>query len=96
MRNYLLILLLAVPFIAYADSAQERALLSTLEKELVFLESKIKEAQRLSSKEARFRFDYQALKNDIAKIKGGISRYLNRPLREPRQLGDIEPVKGGY
>ena len=96
MRNYLIILLLAIPTHALANDAQERALLDAIQKEIVFLESKLSEAQGLRGKNQRYYFDYKMLKNDLSKIRGGIINYLDRPLREPRQSETIKPVIGNY
>ncbi len=70
----------------------ELAALTRLEHELVLLEPTVREAER-GSNHARYQFDYDALRLDLARIRQGIREYRSGELSQPRE---IEPLNGDY
>lgn len=84
-------LLLAAP--AQADRDGEREALARLVHELATLEPLIREAEVQADPDARIRFQYDWLHQDLARIRLGIREHLNAPHSEPRP---VEPLRGDY
>ncbi|AHK80117.1 conjugal transfer protein [Ectothiorhodospira haloalkaliphila] len=90
----LIILSLALPAHAGAVSPDaERAHLAQLASELASLESLIDEAERHADPDARIRFQYLWLRQDLDRVKQGIREHLQAPRAEPRQ---VPPLRGDY
>ncbi len=70
----------------------ELAALTRLDRELALLEPTVVEAERASN-QARYQFDYQALRLDLDRIRQGIREYRAGELSQPRE---IEPLDGDY
>ena len=90
--NLLLCLTLASEA-ACADAENEREALARLAHELTALEPLIREAEAQANHNARIRFQYDWLRQDLARIRMGIQEHINAPHAEPRK---IEPLRGDY
>ena len=80
-------------FPAWADAEGEREMLARLAHELAALEPLIARAETQAPPEARIRFRYDWLRQDLAKVRGGIEEHLGTPREEPRSL---PPLRGDY
>ena len=76
-----------------ADTELENESLARIVQVLDSLTPIIDEAQRQADNNSRIQFQYDALRSDINKIKGGIEQKLNPPALEPRI---IAPIQGDY
>lgn len=78
---------------ANADLESEREALARLAHELKAIGPLIHEAEQQADPTNRIKFQYNWLKQDLAKVTQGIEGYLNNPRAEPRQ---VEPLQGDY
>lgn len=78
---------------AWADDDGERAALTRLVHEIEALEPLIAEAQARSNPDARIKFHYGWLRNDLAKVKLGVREHIEHPRSEPRTF---PPLEGDY
>ena len=83
---------LPVPF-AVADADGEREVLARIAHELEATESLIAEAESQANPEARIRFQYDWLRQDLERIRLGIQEYIDAPRAEPRTF---PPLRGDY
>jgi len=67
--------------------------LARLIHEISALELLIDEAEAQSSPDARIRFQYDWLRQDLEKIRRGIEDHLEAPRAEPRP---VPPLRGDY
>ena len=81
-----------VPF-AVADADGERAALARIEHELQAIEPLIIEAASQANPDARIRFQYDWLRQDLDRIRRGIEEHINAPRSEPRTF---PPLRGDY
>ena len=88
----LLGILLPVQF-AMADADGERAILSRIIHELQSLEPLITEASSQANPDARIRFQYDWLRQDLTRIRLGIQEHIDAPRSEPRTF---PPLRGDY
>ncbi|MCG8023943.1 MAG: RAQPRD family integrative conjugative element protein [Candidatus Thiodiazotropha endolucinida] len=88
----LLGILLPVQF-ALADADGERAALSRIVHELQSLEPLIAEASSQANSDARIRFQYDWLRQDLIRIHLGIQEHIDAPRSEPRTF---PPLRGDY
>lgn len=86
-----LTLLLAAP--AQADRDGEREALARLVHELTIMEPLIREAEAEADPDARIRFQYDWLRQDLARIRLGIRDHINAPHSAPRP---VQPLRGDY
>ena len=94
MPKYLIFALLCLFLIlgfAHADLDGEQAALARLVHELQALEPLIQEAQ--ANPDTRIRFQYDWLRQDLARVRLGIEEHINAPQGEPRQ---VSPLRGDY
>lgn len=84
-------LLLTTPL--FADVDAERESLARLVHELDALEPMLRTAEAQADPDARIRFQYAWLRQDIARIRLGIEEHLNAPQAEPRRF---PPISGDY
>ncbi|MGE0760369.1 MAG: RAQPRD family integrative conjugative element protein [Pirellulaceae bacterium] len=84
-------LLLTTPL--FADVDAERESLARLVHELDALEPLLRTAEAQADPDARIRFQYAWLRQDIARIRLGIEEHLNAPQAEPRRF---PPITGDY
>lgn len=76
-----------------ADADGERAALDQIAHELDALTPLIEKAKSQANPDARIRFQYAWLNDDIARMKAGIRSHINAPRTEPRSF---PPLKGDY
>ena len=97
MRRSLIVtffLALLAPMTATADSTAEREALARLAHELQLVEPLIDAAEAAADPEARrYRFQYEWLRDDLARVRLGIRASLTRPRREPRTF---PALRGDY
>jgi len=81
-----------VPFAA-ADADGERAALARIDHELQAIEPLITEASSQANPDARIRFQYEWLRQDLDHIRRGIQAHIDAPRSEPRTF---PPLRGDY
>lgn len=98
MRNHwraaiisLLALVMAAP--AFADADAERDALARLIHEIEALEPVIATAESQATPEARIRFRYDWLRQDLERIRAGVQEHIDAPRNEPRK---VPPLRGDY
>lgn len=79
--------------IAVADADGERAALVRITHELQTIESLITEAASQANLDARIRFQYDWLRQDLDRIRLGIQAHIDTPRSEPRAF---PPLRGDY
>ncbi len=84
-------LFLSSTVLANADA--ERQSLARLVHELDALEPLIRSAESQADADARVRFQYDWLRQDLARVRLGIEEHLNAPQAEPRRF---PPLRGDY
>ena len=89
----LLLCLALMPGVVKADADSEREALARLSHELAALEPLIREAEVQADHNARIRFQYDWLRQDLARVRMGIQEHINAPRAEPRK---VEPLRGDY
>ena len=85
-------ILLPVQF-AIADTDGERAALARIVQELQSLEPLIVESASQANLDARIRFQYDWLRQDLYRIHLGIQEHIDAPRSEPRTFS---PLRGDY
>ena len=88
----LLAVVLPVQFAA-ADADGERSALARIDHELQAIEPLINEAESQANPDARIRFQYDWLRQDLDKIQQGIQAHLDAPRSE---LRSFPPLRGDY
>ena len=88
----LLATLLPVQF-AVADADGEREVLARITYELQAIEPLITEAASQANQDARVRFQYDWLRQDLERIRLGIQTHIDAPRSEPRTF---PPMRGDY
>lgn len=78
---------------ASANSDAEREVLARLVHEIAILEPLINEAESQANPDARIRFRYEWLRQDLKKIRSGIQDHIDAPRNEPRIA---PPLRGDY
>jgi RAQPRD family integrative conjugative element protein len=78
---------------AVADADGERAALARINHELQAIEPLITEAASQASPDARIRFQYNWLRQDLDRIRLGIQEHIDTPRSEPRTF---PPLRGDY
>lgn len=73
--------------------ASERETLARIAHELAALEPLIRQGERVADRDARVRFEYGWLRQDLERMRTGIEEHLQAPRREPRR---IEPLRAAY
>jgi RAQPRD family integrative conjugative element protein len=77
----------------YPSPAAEREHLARLLHEIETLGPLIDEAERHADPDARIRFQYHWLRQDLDRVSQGIREHLQAPRAEPRQ---VPPLRGDY
>ena len=77
----------------FADTDTERESLARLVHEIDALDPLIRAAESQSDPDARIRFQYAWLRQDLTRIRLGIEEHLNAPQAEPRRF---PPIRGDY
>jgi len=78
---------------AVADADAEREALARIAHELEALEPRLREAASQASPDARIRFRYDWLRQDLSRVRLGIEEHINAPRAEPRTF---PPLRGDY
>ena len=78
---------------AIADSGGERAALARVIHEIQAIQPLIMEASSQANPDARIRFQYDWLRQDLNRIRHGIEEHINAPRSEPRTF---PPLRGDY
>lgn len=71
----------------------KRAVLARIVHELQTIEPLIKEAEAHANPDARIRFQYDWLRQDLTRIRLGIQEYIDSPRSEPRTF---PPLRDDY
>ncbi len=78
---------------ALADTDAEGAALARLVHELGALEPLIRTAESQSNPDARIRFRYDWLRQDLMRVRLGVQEHIHTPRAEPRTF---PPLRGDY
>jgi len=78
---------------ARADVDAERETLARLTHEIEALEPLIRSAESQANPDARVRFRYDWLRQDLARVRLGIQEHIDAPRAEPRTF---PPLRGDY
>lgn len=78
---------------AIADADGERAALARIHHELQAIEPLITEATSQANPDARMRFQYDWLRQDLERVRRGIEEHIDAPRSEPRSF---PPLRGDY
>ena len=78
---------------AIADADGEHAALARIHHELQTIEPLIAEASSQANPDARVRFQYDWLRQDLDRIRRGIEEHIDAPRSEPRTF---PPLRGDY
>jgi RAQPRD family integrative conjugative element protein len=79
--------------LARADAAGEREQLARVIHELQAVEPLLRAAQSQANPDARIRFRYDWLRQDLERMRLGIQEHINAPRVEPRSF---PPLGGDY
>jgi RAQPRD family integrative conjugative element protein len=79
--------------LAHADAAGEREQLARVIHELQALEPLLRAAQSQADPDARVRFRYDWLRQDLQRMRLGIQEHINAPRAQPRSF---PPLRGDY
>jgi len=78
---------------ALADADAEHAALARLAHELETLDGVIRSAESQADPDARIRFHYDWLREDLSRVRRGIQDHIDAPRAEPRSF---PPLRGDY
>jgi len=78
---------------AYADSDVEREALARIVHKLEVLQTLIDRAELAADADARVRFRYDWLRQDLERVRSGIQEHIEAPRNEPRT---VKPLRGDY
>ncbi len=78
---------------AVADADAEREVLARIDHELEALEPLIRDAEAQGNPDARIRFRYDWLRQDLSRVRQGIVEHIAAPQAEPRTF---PPLRGDY
>jgi len=78
---------------AIADADAEREALARIVHELNALETLIRKAESQAESDARIRFRYDWLRQDLSRMQQGIQEHIDAPRTEPRTF---PPLRGDY
>jgi RAQPRD family integrative conjugative element protein len=77
----------------FADADAERDALAKIIHELKALELLIKQAEANADQDARVRFRYDWLRQDLKQIRDGVQSHIDAPRAQPRLF---PPLRGDY
>lgn len=78
---------------AHADPDAEREALARLIHEIEAIEPLIATAESQATPDARIRFRYHWLRQDLERVRAGIQEHIDAPRNEPRT---VPPLRGDY
>ncbi len=76
-----------------ADTDGERAMLARITHELVAIEPLIEKARSQADPDARIKFNYDWLRQDLKQVRLGIEAHIDAPRSQPRTF---PPLRGDY
>jgi len=76
-----------------ADVDGEREALARLAHEIEALAPLVAKAEAQADPDARIRFRYEWLRQDLERVRAGIQAHIDAPRAEPRK---VEPLRGDY
>lgn len=77
----------------FADADGERETLARLVHEIEALAPLVAKAEAQAEPDARIRFRYEWLREDLERVRAGIQAHIDAPRAEPRK---VEPLRGDY
>ena len=77
----------------FANPETERSVLAKLIHEIDALTPLVESAEAQADPDARVRFQYAWLRQDVARVRQGILEHLDAPQSEPRRF---PPLRGDY
>ena len=77
----------------FADTDGEREALARLAHEIDALVPLVAKAEAQADPDARIRFRYEWLRQDLERVRAGIQAHIDAPRAEPRK---VEPLRGDY
>ena len=89
----LMVMFLVLGNVALADVEAERESLARLIHEIEALEPIVNAAESQANPDARIRFRYDWLRQDLARVRLGIQEHIDAPRAEPRTF---PPLRGDY
>jgi len=95
-KGLLLVALLSIAVTAtpaFADADSEREALARLAHEIEALAPLVAKAEAQAKPDARIRFRYEWLRQDLERVRAGIQAHIDAPRAEPRK---VEPLRGDY
>jgi len=92
LSSFLIIGSLIMP-VVFADADAEREALAKIIYELKALELLIKQAEANADQDARVRFRYDWLRQDLKQIRDGVQSHIDAPRAQPRSF---PPLRGDY
>ena len=78
---------------ALADADGERAMLARITHELVTIEPLIEKARSQADPDARIKFNYDWLRQDLNQVRLGLEAHIDAPRTQPRTF---PPLRGDY
>ena len=83
-----------IPFeFSLADADGERAMLARISHELVAIEPLIEKARSQADPDARIKFNYDWLRQDLNRVRLGLEAHIDAPRSQPRTF---PPLRGDY
>lgn len=79
--------------VAFADADAERDALAKIIHELNALEPLIKQAEANADQDARVRFRFDWLRQDLKQVRDGVQSHIDAPRAQPRSF---PPLRGDY
>ncbi|MEZ5489182.1 MAG: RAQPRD family integrative conjugative element protein [Gammaproteobacteria bacterium] len=92
LSSFLIIGSLTTP-VVFADADAERDALARIIHELKALELSIRQAEANTDQDARIRFRYDWLRQDLKQIRDGVQSHIDAPRAQPRSF---PPLRGDY
>lgn len=93
LKPMILVVLLIMPWLGYAQDDIERQYLVLLVNEITALEAILHKAELNRDKDTRVKFQYGWLRTDLSKMKSGVLAHINAPRTHPRK---VAPLQGDY
>lgn len=79
--------------LTHADAEGEREALARVIHELQALDPLVRSAESQANRDARVRFRYDWLRQDLERVRLGIQEHINAPRAQPRSF---PPLRGDY
>ncbi len=93
LKPLMLAALCLFPLLSHAQNDIEHQYLALLANEITALEAVLQKAEINRDKDARVKFQYDWLRDDLSKMKSGVLTHINAPRTNPRK---VAPLQGDY